>query len=123
MKSWVRVSATVLFALTIAGCGGGGGGGVDPGTGGTGTPTGSVSEAIAKAAAVPANDTSTNSSAPFAVVQTAGVPAVTVASPPNVNFTVFTGGKVKTDLALSNVSFAIAKLVPGTNGNLDQWVS
>ncbi|HEX9720399.1 MAG TPA: OmcA/MtrC family decaheme c-type cytochrome [Ramlibacter sp.] len=117
------MSATVLFALAIAGCGGGGGGGVDPGTGGTGTPTGSVSEAIAKAAAVPANDTSTNSSAPFAVVQAAGVPAVTVASPPVVNFSVFSDGKVKTGLELSNVSFAIAKLVPGTNGNLDQWVS
>jgi OmcA/MtrC family decaheme c-type cytochrome len=125
MNSWVRVSAAVLFALTIAGCGGGGGGGADPGTGGggTGAPTASVSEAIARAAASTANDSSVNSSAPFTVVQAAGVPAVTITSAPKVNFSVFSDGKVKTGLALSNVSFAIAKLVPGSNGNPDQWVN
>ena len=57
------------------------------------------------------------------MVQAAGVPAVTINSPPKVNFAVFSDGKVKTDLALSNVSFAIAKLVPGTNGDPDQWVN
>jgi OmcA/MtrC family decaheme c-type cytochrome len=124
MKSWVRVGAAVLFALTVAGCGGGGGGG-DPATGGgnTGASSGPVNDAIAKAAANPANDTSVSSSAPFTVVQEAGVPAVTVNGPPKVNFTVLSDGKVKPNLALSNVSFAIAKLVPGTGGNPDQWVN
>jgi OmcA/MtrC family decaheme c-type cytochrome len=123
MNSWVRVSASVLFALAVASCGGGDGGGgtTDPGTGGT--PATPVKAAIDKAAATPANDTSANSSAPFTVLQDAGVPAVTINSPPKVNFAVFSDGKAKSDLVLSNVSFAIAKLVPGTNGNIDQWVN
>ena len=93
-------------------------------TGGTPPPPASTLEsAIDSAAAQPANDTSANSSASFTVLQAAGVPAVTVAGPPKVNFAVFSDGKPKTDLALANVSFAIAKLVPGTNGDPDQWVN
>jgi len=42
-----------------------------------------------------------------------------VTSPPIVNFTVFSDGVVRTGLTLSNVSFAIAKLVPGVNGEID----
>jgi OmcA/MtrC family decaheme c-type cytochrome len=56
-------------------------------------------------------------------VQANGVPAVTVAGAPVVNFTVFSDGQVKQGLTLSNVSFAIAKLVPGTNGEIDRWQS
>jgi OmcA/MtrC family decaheme c-type cytochrome len=122
-NSWIRAGASVLFALVVASCGGGGGGGggvVEPGTGGA---TGPVKEAIDKAAAVVSNDTSSNSSASFTVVQGAGVSAVTVTGPAKVNFAVFSDGKVKSDLALSNVSFAIAKLVPGTNGTPDHWVN
>jgi OmcA/MtrC family decaheme c-type cytochrome len=48
---------------------------------------------------------------------------VTVNSPPTVNFAVFSDGRVKADLGITNVSFAIAKLVPGSNGNPDQWVN
>ena len=124
MNSWVRISASVLFALAVASCGGGGGGDATvPGTGGGTAPSTPVKAAIDKAAATPANDTSTNSSASFLAVQDAGVPAVTISGPPKVNFAVFSDGKAKSDLALSNVSFAIAKLVPGTNGNPDQWVN
>jgi OmcA/MtrC family decaheme c-type cytochrome len=125
MNSWIRVSASLLCALALASCGGGGGGDstAPPGTGGGTTPSTSVQAAIAKAAGTPANDTSTNSSASFTVLQEAGVPAVTINSPPKVNFAVFSDGKAKTDLALSNVSFAIAKLVPGAPGNVDQWVN
>jgi len=123
-KNWIRASAAILFALTIAGCGGGGGGG-DTGTGTTPPPAGTpVSQAITTAAAAAANDTSINSSASFAVLQQAGVPAVSVASgAPKVSFAVFSGGRAKTDLRLADVSVAIAKLVPGTNGNPDQWVN
>jgi OmcA/MtrC family decaheme c-type cytochrome len=123
MNSWVRVSAAVLLALSIAACGGGGGGTVDTSSGSTGSSASSVKQAIDQAAAVPANDTAVNASAPFAVVQAAGVPAVTINSPPKVNFAIFSDGKAKNDLVLSNVSFAIAKLVPGINGNIDQWVN
>jgi OmcA/MtrC family decaheme c-type cytochrome len=138
MKTWVRASAAVLFALTVAGCGGGGGGGVETGAGtGTGTGSGSgsggitagspatpLSQSINSAAAAPANDTSINSSAPFSVVQAAGVPAFTTAgTTAKVNFAVFSNGKVKSDLKLADVSLAVAKLVPSAAGNPDQWVN
>jgi OmcA/MtrC family decaheme c-type cytochrome len=121
---WLRTSAALLIALAMAGCGGGGGGGTD--TGGVTNPpvaSGPLKSAIDSAASSPANDTSTSDSASFTVLQNAGLPAVVVNGPPKVNFAVFSDGRAKTDLALSNVSFAIAKLVPGTNGNLDQWVN
>jgi len=83
-----------------------------------------VSTAINTAAQDPANDTSTNPTSGLAVVQNAGVPVVTVASAPRVNFTVFSDGKVLTDLQPgNNARFIIAKLVRGTNGNPDQWQS
>jgi OmcA/MtrC family decaheme c-type cytochrome len=110
--------ATALL-LALAGCGGGGGGSPEPEP----VPAATLQQTLAQAAAQPANDTGANSSSAFAVLQTAGVPAVTVASPPKVNFTVFSDGAVKQGLVLSNVSFAIAKLIPGTNGNPDQWVN
>ena len=118
--SLFRWGTALLAALAMAGCGGGGGGteGVTPPTTGT-----SVSAAIATAARASVNDTATNPTAAFTVLQAAGVPAVTVNSPPVVNFAVFSDGAVKTGLALSNVRFAIAKLVPGANGNPDEWKS
>lgn len=120
-SSLFRWGTALLASIAIAGCGGGGGGGTavvpapDTGT--------AVNTAITSASAVATNDTSINPTAAFSVLQTAGIPAVTVNSPPVVNFTVFSDGAVKTGLALSNVRFAIAKLVPGTNGNPDKWVS
>ncbi len=115
---FARAALAVLLVGTIAGCGGGGGDAPA-----TPSPSASLADKIKAAAAVAGNDTSTNSTSAFKVLQDAGVPAVTVASPPKVNFTVFSDGAVKTDLAVSNVRFAIAKLIPGTNGNIDQWVS
>ena len=119
--SLFRWGTALLAALAMAGCGGGGGGYtavvIPP-------PTGTaVNTAITTAAAAAVNDTATNPTAAFTVLQAAGVPAVTINSPPVVNFAVFSDGAVKTGLALSNVRFAIAKLVPGTNGNPDEWKS
>jgi len=110
--------------LAMAGCGGGGGGG----SGGSAVPTvpsaSAIKDALTAASSQPANDTATNSSASFTVLQTAGLAAVTVNSPPKVNFAVFSNGRIKTDIAITNVRFAIAKLIPGTNGgDPDQWVS
>jgi OmcA/MtrC family decaheme c-type cytochrome len=108
------------LAMALAGCGGGGGGGTtDPGT----PAPAPVQQALSSAAALPANDTATNPTAAFTVLQAAGMPAVTINSAPKVNFAVFSDGAVKTGLALSNVSFAMAKLVPGTNGDPDKWVN
>ncbi len=118
--SLFRWGTALLASLAIAGCGGGGGG-----TAAVPAPTTdtAVSTAITTASALSVNDTSTNPSVPFTVLQGSGVPVVTINSPPKVNFTVFSDGAVKTGLALSNVRFAIAKLVPGTDGNPDEWVS
>jgi len=123
-KNWIRASAAILFAITIAGCGGGGGGTETTPGGGTGTPGTPVGQALTTAAAAAANDSAINSSAPFTVLQQAGVAPVSVASgAPKVNFAVFSSGRAKTDLRLADVSVAVAKLVPGTNGNPDQWVN
>ncbi len=124
-----RWGAVALVALAMAACSS------DSGDSAPVTPLppgASVKDTISAAAAVAANDTSVNSSASFTVLQGAGVPAVTIpaavspttaASLTKVNFTVFSDGKVVSNLATSNVSFALAKLVPGTNGNPDQWVN
>ncbi len=117
-KSLIRWGAALVVLAAIAGCGGGGGDSTEQP--GTSTP---LAEAIAKAAAVASNDTAVNSSASFVVLQSAGVPAVTVNSPPVVKFVVFSDGKVKTGLTTANTRFAIAKLLPGTSGTPDQWVS
>ncbi len=120
---WFGAAALVLVAL--AGCGGGN----DGGSLGSATPppppppSGQVGNALNAAAAIPSNDTSTNSSSAFTVLQANGIPAVTVGGAPVVNFAVFSDGAVKQGLTLSNVSFAIAKLMPGTNGNIDDWQS
>ena len=115
----VRWSAAGLLAAALAGCGGGGGGGGNDSSAPAGTPSAKINAA----AAVPSNDTATNTSASFTVLQDAGIPAVTINSPPVVNFAVFSDGRVKTDLVIGNVRFAIAKLVPGANGNPDEWVN
>ena len=113
--SLARWSTACLVSIALAGCGS------DSGSGASPLPP--ANGVIAAAAKVPANDSATNSSAPFTVLQGAGIPAVTVNGPPQVNFTVFSDGAVKTGLTITNVSFAIAKLVPGSNGNPDQWVN
>jgi OmcA/MtrC family decaheme c-type cytochrome len=120
-KNCGRFGLAMLAAvvLTLAGCGGGSSSSPEPAPPAPAT----LQQTLSQAAAAAANDTATNSASAFAVLQTAGVPAVTVASPPKVNFTVFSDGVVKQGLALTNVSFAIAKLIPGTNGNPDQWVN
>jgi len=119
-----RWGMAVMTAIALAACGGGGS---DPAPAPTPTPTPTpaptVKELLSKAAAVASNDSATNTSAPFLTVQDAGVAAVTIASPPKVNFAIYSDGQLKTGLAITNVSFAIAKLVPGSNGEPDQWVN
>ena len=120
MKTWMRelVAAAGAAALLLSGCGG-------DSTSVTVTPPpgGSVAAAISAAAANPANDTSTNSSSAFSVLQANGVPAVVVRGAPVVNFTVFSNGAVKQGLRLTDMSFAIAKLVPSSSGNPARWQS
>ena len=88
-QSMIRWSLAFFVLAGVAGCGGGGGGG------GAQAPAAGVLDAIAKASAIATNDTAVNSSSAFTVVQNAGVAAVTVNSPPVVNFTVFSDGKIR----------------------------
>jgi OmcA/MtrC family decaheme c-type cytochrome len=112
----IRWGYICVMLAAFSGCGGGGGESVP-------APVLPANTVIAMASAVAANDTSVNTSASFTVLQSAGIAAVTVNGPPVVNFTVFSDGIVKTGLTVTNVSFAIAKLVPGAPGEQDQWVN
>jgi OmcA/MtrC family decaheme c-type cytochrome len=118
-RSTILRGAAALALAILAGCGSDDDGGVT-----ITPPTGSaLSAQIAAAARDPANDSATNATSAFSVLQSAGVPAVLVASPPKVNFTVFSDGAVKQGLALSNMSFIIAKLVPAGDDSIEEWVS
>ena len=118
LVTWCSAAAMLM---TVAGCGGGSSSNPPPPV--PLPPNATLAEKIAAAAQDPANDTSTNSVASFKVLQDLGVPAVTVKSPPVVNFTVFSDGAVVKGLTAGNARFAIAKLVPASNGNPDQWTN
>ncbi len=120
--SITRWVATAMLALVLAGCGGSSGdsSGTPP------PPSGNaVRDAINAAARVPANDSATSSSSAFTVVRAAGVPFMTVPATgaATVNFVVISDGAVKPGLNQGNLRFAIAKLVPGVNGEIDRWQS
>ena len=117
--SLARWGIVGLLAAAVAGCGGGGGSSPAVPV----APVVAANSAIAAASALAANDTSSNAAAPFTVLQSAGIATVVVNGAPKVNFAVFSNGTVKADLKITDVSFAIAKLVPGSNGNPDQWVN
>ena len=122
--SWVNFAAGGLLAVALAGCGGGGGSSDTTAAApvGGGAPIVPTTSIVA-AAALPANDTATNPNAAFAVVQNSGVPVVSVNSPPKIRFMVASDGTHMESLTASNVSVILAKLVPGTSGEPDQWVS
>ena len=119
--SLAQWSTALLATIALAGCGGGNGNGVTPVP--PVVPVVAANTAIATASAQAANDSATNPAAAFAVLQSAGITPVTINSPPKVNFAVFSDGKVKANLTISNVSVAIAKLVPGSSGNPAQWIN
>ncbi len=119
--SLAQWSTALLVSAALVGCGGGNGNGTTPAA--PVVPVVAANSAIAAASLLAANDTASNAAAPFTVLQSAGIAAVSISSPAKVNFAVFSDGAIKSGLAITNVSLAIAKLVPGTNGNPDQWVN
>ena len=124
MKQTVRWSAACLVASALVACGGGGGGAaVSP-------PAVPANVAIAAAAVQASNDSASNSTSAFSVLQAAGVPVVSVtpksgstAGVTKVNFTVFSGGTVVTGLTTANLAVAMAKLTPASNGRPSYWSS
>jgi OmcA/MtrC family decaheme c-type cytochrome len=139
---WINFAAASLLAVALAGCGGGGGGG-----GGTDT-TAAAAPAAAPAAPTVAAPTGTapitltaaTPAATFAALTPAVDPttgvSVSIASPPKVTFAL-TDGKgnaiigfgsasqsaTATLASFPNLSFALAKLVPGTGSAQSRWVS
>lgn len=116
--SKTRWGLAALLAVGLAGCSGGGS---DSST----STSPSTTAVITAAAANPsATNTADNQNQAFILIEGAGLSPVTVNSPPVVNFTVVgKNGQIITGLTTSDVRFAIAKLVPGADGNPDQWVS
>ncbi len=115
-----RLGAGVSLLLALAACGAGGD---DPVVLPPPPPPTALGQAISAAALAPGNDSSLNPTSAFKVLQDNGVPAVTVTGAPVVRFTVFSDRAVRQGLTLANVSVAIAKLVPGTGGEIDRWVN
>ncbi len=124
----ILIILIVMAALALTSCSGSTGpagpaGATGP-AGGTG-PAGPAGSVVVDAAALTAAQADT-----FTMQGT--VTGVTIASPPVVNFfmtdangngIVGLATKNAAGTALNNMRFALAKLVPGTNGSPDQWVS
>ncbi|MFI4931594.1 MAG: hypothetical protein ACHP83_15225, partial [Burkholderiales bacterium] len=140
----ILAALVAAMATLIAGCGGGTGdagptgpAGPPGSSGATGPagPPGPAGGVVTIASnATPATDAS--AAAWAALVPKATVTSVTIASPPVVNFTVTDdvghpviglGNKSQSATATlpgyTNLSFAMAKLVPGTNGSPSKWIS
>ena len=131
-----RWSVVALVVGILTGCGGGGGGGTAPATNG-----GTSGSTLTQAPVPPGNttiDVSTLTPEQFAALQPQIIVGdAAIASPPQVSFAVqdqngnpIIGiGKATrlraTDTvpSYSNIAFAIAKLIPGSNGSPSRWVS
>ncbi len=141
---WIGFGAASLLAIALAGCGGGGGstepevvtpppGTVTPPPAPTGTVV-NVSGVLAPSGTV---DATAMTQADFAALAPRGaVTSVSIQSPPVVTFQLtdsanrgikglgFTSQNATAKFpGLSNMAFALAKLVPGANGAPSKWVS
>ncbi|HEY0885656.1 MAG TPA: OmcA/MtrC family decaheme c-type cytochrome [Ramlibacter sp.] len=134
---WIGFGAASLLAIALAGCGGGGGSTdaevVTPPPAPTGTVV-NVSGVLAPSGTV---DAAAMTPAEFAALSPRGaITSVSVQSPPVVTFQLTDGANrgikglgftSQTATAqrpgLSNMAFAMAKLVPGANGAPSKWVS
>ena len=119
---WTRLAAASLLAVAaLAGCGGGSDGapgapGATGATGATGAP-GQDLTAVVNTLTLSATDWA-------ALTPVATVSSVVINSPPVVSFSVVDGYKRPVvGLTTSQLSFSIAKLVPGVDGSQSKWVS
>ena len=143
---WLAFAVATVIAASLAGCGGDGGPAGPParpapqvlpgapGTPGTpGTPGGGGTTSVGSNALTNPDAIATNAAAWADLQPTVTVTGVTIASAPVVSFTVFDsfgravvglGNTSKSATAVvasyPNLSFAIAKLVPGTSGCTEQ---
>jgi len=121
-KFGALMALLVLAAFALTGCSGSAG---PAGPQGTTGATGPAGNPVVNPAALTAEQAET-------FTMTGTVTSVTIASPPVVKFwlkdasgsgIINMGTKNAAGTALNNLRFALAKLVPGTNGSPDQWVS
>lgn len=115
--TWLLVSA---LSLTLAACGGGGSPTAEVDN------TAAVAASLKAAAALPANDAGNmdNPSAPFTVVQSAGLNPVSLNSPLKVNFAVFSKGKAVEGLKLyTNIRMVLIRLEPASGETPERWVN
>jgi len=105
-RRWIELVAAGLLALVLAGCGGGGGGG-DGAAAVSGSPAGASGGTAPLIAATALN---------------VGITAVSINSPPVVNFVVTNqDGLGLAGLTETDLRFNIAKLVPGQDGEPARW--
>jgi len=134
---WMSFVAASLLAFALAGCGSGGGGGGGDTTAAPPPAGGAAPTVAAPTGSAPITLTSATPAATFAALAPA-VPAVSVsiASAPKVTFSLTDGNgnaiigfgsqaqsATATLASYPNVSFALAKLVPGTGSAPSRWVS
>lgn len=111
--------AVFMLSVLLAACGGGS----------SSTNAGDeslVTASLKSAAALPQNDAGNmdNPSAPFTVIQAAGLKPVTLNSPLKVNFAVFSKGKAVEGLKLySNVRMVLIRLEPAKGETPERWVN
>ena len=146
---WLAVVVAAVIAASLAGCGGDGGEAGPagppgpegpagpPGNPGTpGSPGGAGTTSVGSNALTNPEAITTNAQAWANLQPTVTITSVAIASPPVVKFTVVDSfgkavvglgntSKSATAVAASypNLSFAIAKLVPGASGAPSKWVS
>jgi OmcA/MtrC family decaheme c-type cytochrome len=131
---WIGFGGAGLLALTLAGCGGGGG------SGDTAASPPAAGSAVTVSVSPPTGtpiDAAAMTPAQFAALAPTGaVTSVSIQSPPVVTFQLTDAGNrgikglgftsqasTATRPGLSNIAFALAKLVPATNGAPSKWVS
>ncbi len=131
-KQWKKISVIISFlamiALALSGCSGSDGSAGPAGPTGPTGPTGPIGPAGQNVT----NFTAQNVDFLSTTTYTGTITSVSIASPLVVEFRIVDGNgdgveglekPVGTSTSLNNLRFTVAKLVPGTNGSLDKWVS
>lgn len=148
-RPWLSLAVAGLLAMSLAGCGGGDPGPEGPAgaTGATGPagpagpagpvgPGGGTQLYVGSNTLTNANAIAANAAVWAALEPTITVTSVTVAGAPVVNFKVTDGfnrpvlglgntskSSTATVASYPNLSFSLAKLVPGANGSPSRWVN
>lgn len=120
---WITFAAAGLLTAALAGCGGGGSSDSTPAGGGA-APAAPV--VTAPAGTAPVTFSSLTAAEVAALTPAVSIGGVAISSPPAVSFAISDGATTDNPIlgvGTSTLRFALAKLVPGTNGSPSKWVS